>query len=660
MEETLLPSRSGLWSLVVSNLMFVACSSSVLVSRNGDAGGSVDGASRSDVRMYPRLDARVTAPCVTSMPDEDRDGIPDAIEGDVDSDRDGTPDRRDLDSDNDGLPDNGEGHTTDCNPVDSDGDGIIDALDRDSDNDGLSDGEETAAGTDPVNRDSDGDGVTDLGETRGTGTDPLDPTSTIPSTDFFIVLPYNTDPVVRKLRFATNVSMADVYFLMDSTGSMYPEIQNVQNGLESIIIPGVQRLVRDVQFGAGGFADYPSGAADDIGTFGHAPHGFDTTTSTFVTSRGTLHQALCEGKPACRSIAVDTCEGPGCDCCPEPDRPFYHLLDISPLSQDSGRWSTGGAFGTAGQLMTGAGNGTPDIVDAVRNYPRNYGYNSCESGFQALYAVATGQGHSWPTTPFGAGGTIPNKTCLVGPDDAPRSGYPCFRKDALPIIVYVSDAPFHAPTPNGWAPPNDPSCTYDEIPEAVSGQTALDALRRIGAKVLTLATVANRTNESFTMMCRLARDTDSVRPDGTPLCFDIGENGTNITGDVLNAISELVGSSPQDVDTRKENVAGNPQNFDATRFIISIVPDEGYGHAGGRGPMPGVTYERKDATTFYQVIPGTDVDFDVTFQNNVFQPSDSTLIFKANIVVVGDRVTALSNRHVYIVVPTEGSGPIFI
>ena len=48
-----------------------------------------------------------------------------------------------------------------------------------------------------------------------------------------------------------------------------------------------------------------------------------------------------------------------------------------------------------------------------------------------------------------------------------------------------------------------------------------------------------------------------------------------ITADVVNAIGELVGGTPQDVSTRTENVDGNPDDFDATLFIKSIIPDEG-------------------------------------------------------------------------------------
>jgi hypothetical protein len=160
-------------------------------------------------------------------------------------------------------------------------------------------------------------------------------------------------------------------------------------------------------------------------------------------------------------------------------------------------------------------------------------------------------------------------------------------------------------------------------------------------------------------LCNLARDTGTVRGDGTPLCFELGPSGALITNEVVNAIQELVGGTPQDVSTRVENIAGvNPDDFDATRFIQSIVPLEGY-RDGIPGANPGVSYERKDTSTFYQVIPGTNVEFSVDFRNDVRPPADVAQIFQARIVVIGNRVTDLDARRVFIIVPPNG-GTILI
>jgi hypothetical protein len=195
------------------------------------------------------------------------------------------------------------------------------------------------------------------------------------------------------------------------------------------------------------------------------------------------------------------------------------------------------------------------------------------------------------------------------------------------------------------------------VRSAQTYDAALTALRGIGARVVSLSTDNIPSIGGYpatAQMCNLARDTGSVRADGSPLCFELGPSGTMITAEVVNAIAELVGGTPQDVNTRTENVPGNPDEFDATLFIKSIVPIEGY-----RDGIPGTGYTSKDTTTFYGVIPGTLVDFGVDFWNDVRPPAATAQIFRALIVVVGNGVADLDFRNVYIIVPPEG-GTILI
>jgi hypothetical protein len=144
----------------------------------------------------------------------------------------------------------------------------------------------------------------------------------------------------------------------------------------------------------------------------------------------------------------------------------------------------------------------------------------------------------------------------------------------------------------------------------------------------------------------IATDTGAVDRDGNPLVFDINEDGSGLSQAVVDAVEELAGKTPQDVDTRTENVPGNPDDFDATRFIKSITPIDS---------VSGDGYDRKDETTFYGVIPGTTVKFGVDFHNDVREPPETAEIFEAKIIVVGNGVTDLDERNVYIVVPPEGS-----
>jgi hypothetical protein len=563
-------------SAAVAILVTVGCSASPSSSRTD--GGPGDGA--------------VTC----NLTDSDGDGIPDVVEStDGDADGDGIPNYQDDDSDGDGIPDSEEaGGGNPCVPVDTDGDGTPDFLDTDSDNDGLTDDEERALGTDPLSQDTDGDGIPDVVEVRGSMTDPTDPSSTIPDTDFFVVLPYLGDEANRTLRFGTNIEIADVFFLVDMTGSMRGERTNLITGLIDVIIPGIQAAIPNVQFGAGGMDDYP------------------------VSGYGGGN-----------------------------DRPFYLLREIAPGDQDIGAWSlaagpttcpSDGSVADIGQIA-GAPNGIPDILEAVQGLPCHGGSDGPESYVPALWSTATGGGLDWP------GGSVPPRSCPVIPDETGmRRGYPCFRPGALPIVLLFGDYSFHN-GPGGTSP-------YTALPDAPTYADTVTALTGIGARVVGVFSGSGGLIADYETV---ATDTGTVRADGSPLVFTISGTGTGLDGTVVDAIAELVGGTPQDVSTRTENVPGNPDEFDATLFIKAITPIEGY-----RDGIAGTGYTSKDATTFYGVIPGTLVDFDVLFWNDVREPAAVSEVFVARIIVVGNGVADLDSRNVYILVPREGSGPILI
>ena len=241
-------------------------------------------------------DAIEVGPDPAAPLDSDRDGTPDYLDldsdGDTirdleeaflpdDTDSDGTPDRLDLDSDNDGLSDSFEaGDANLFTPArDTDLDGVPDYRDPDSDNDGLSDAAEVAYGTNPYLADTDGDGVTDLIEISacpvGDATcaaDAITPTSS-PRTrgDFVFLEPFLAppEPLRDTLSFATDLRMADVYFLMDTTGSMGGAIASLKSGLSTPgtgLIDRVRAVIPDVWFGVGGFDDYQQ-----------APYGYATS-----------------------------------------------------------------------------------------------------------------------------------------------------------------------------------------------------------------------------------------------------------------------------------------------------------------------------------------------------------------------------------------------
>lgn len=193
--------------------------------------------------------------------DSDNDFIPDSVESIEDTDSDTIPDYVDMDSDNDGVSDSDEAGDTDLStpPQDCGDDYLPNYRDTDSDNDGVGDAEEISLGTDICSEDTDGDGVSDLVEITY-GSDPRN-SGDSPRThgDFVFVVPYmeSPDPTVDTLVFSTDIQHADVFFLMDTTGSMGGEIANLRSSLSGTIIPEINRRIPDTWYAVGGFDDYP-------------------------------------------------------------------------------------------------------------------------------------------------------------------------------------------------------------------------------------------------------------------------------------------------------------------------------------------------------------------------------------------------------------------
>jgi hypothetical protein len=233
----------------------VALFAAVLLSLTGAActsGGSprmTDGGSGTDAFIQPRM-------CTTTT-DTDADGLFDEYEDDEDWDGDGIGNAHDTDSDNDGIPDAVEsGALGGCLARNSDDDAIPDYLDTDSDNDGLSDQEEVERYfTDPLRADTDGDGFDDLGEIASGEADPLDATVGIPADDFYVVLPYLGAMEDRPLDFGTRVQQADVFFMMDRTGSMSAEVDALKDNLASVVDRMLMEIP-DIGVGVGGFAGF--------------------------------------------------------------------------------------------------------------------------------------------------------------------------------------------------------------------------------------------------------------------------------------------------------------------------------------------------------------------------------------------------------------------
>jgi len=195
-----------------------------------------------------------------SVTDDDNADIADST-NDEDAD---TPVVVDPDGDDDGDGIKNKYEMPDGFPVDSDEDGIPDYLDNDSDNDGLSDGEEQYCATltkeSRLFADSDGDGFSDLIEAK-LGSDLCDNSSTPEGlVDFHFVLE-NTTAQNQTMLFSPTIKKSDVWFHVDTTGSMGGEITTLKSDLSADIIPAIRAKIANSAFGVAWFND-SDGAID--------------------------------------------------------------------------------------------------------------------------------------------------------------------------------------------------------------------------------------------------------------------------------------------------------------------------------------------------------------------------------------------------------------
>jgi hypothetical protein len=518
--------------------------------------------------------------------DSDADGVEDRYEGLNDSlDGDGLPAYRDLDSDGDGILDSVEGPAGTSPPADYDDDGAFDFLDVDSDNDGLGDAQEDLNGNgvlDPGESsahddDTDDDGFPDVVEWAA-GSDPQDPLSGVPVGDFYFVLPLFDPEQEAPLDFSTDIIKADVTFECDTTGSMGGTIMNLQNSLQTVIVPQVALEVPNVAFGVGDFKDFP------VGSFGGSS-----------------------------------------------DFPF--------------------------KLWARVTTDIDDVQAGLDQYVASGGADGFESGAEALYQMTTGEGIEWTVA---TAGEVPKFDPTVGYDPAKGHGViggAGFRIGALPIIVHATDIEYH-PASDYWAA---------GITEAHTDTQAVNASIAMGARFLGITS----STTARVQLEQISRDTDAVvpptawgpsetfchtgtggaprPPDPTGLCpltFDMDWSGTGVDVQVVDGIKALVTYGTIDISAIQVADPNELPAIDTSNFIVGIQP-----------LPPAPPGSSIDGDVFRDVLPGTPVTFTVHAKNNIVESRTEAQLFRVTIRVMGDGVTVLDERDVYVIVPGGGQDP---
>lgn len=220
---------------------------------------------------------------------------------------------------------------------------------------------------------------------------------------------------------------------------------------------------------------------------------------------------------------------------------------------------------------------TEDLVrveSALTTVPSWGNEDEPESQIEGLYQVATGEGIS-PWVPAASG-------CPMG-----GRGGVCFRRDALPVVVMITDAPM-----NEGPPGIEPESHYG-FPGPHTYARALEASRALGIVVIGLGARDRGMLSPLAHLRQLAIDTGAVDARG-PLVIDIGPRGV-VDEVVVRAIERLAAGLPVDVVARLDDAPGDL--VDARPLAREITP---------LAVVP-VTAGRIDTDRFVSVRPGATV-----------------------------------------------------
>lgn len=291
------------------------------------------------------------------------------------------------------------------------------------------------------------------------------------------------------------------------------------------------------------------------------------------------------------------------------DRPFRLVL---PVTDDLGRVQT-----------------------AMDSIALNNGSDEPESQVEALYQIATGEGFG-TYVPASLG-------CATG-----GLGYPCFRADALPVVLLFTDAPFHN-GPSGAHRYDDPDACPSIRPEPHAYADAREALDAAGIRVIGLHS-GDPGDEGSRDLQTLAIDTGAIDASGGPLVFEIGRNAASLSESVIQAIETLADVVEfESIDTVLVDV-DRTDAVDPREFVARVVPVRAM-------PMDGVRAIDLDTNSFLGVKTGTTVVFALELRGGVVAPGVGPQRFLLEVVFRGDGRTRIGSTIVEIVVPgADGSG----
>ncbi len=413
--------------------------------------------------------------------------------------------------------------------------------------------------------------------------------------DFFFVLPFDDDdgPQEKPLTFSTDVKSMDVFVNMDTTGSMGGALSNLQNALASTIIPGIQALVPDTQFGAGTFEDFP------LGGYGAA------TDQPFE-----LFQEITADVMSVQSAVLGFTLGNGAD---GPESNIEALYQIATGEGLAGPAPTNVPPNNTGIGGVGFRDGALPVVvsitDAISHDSVN---NECN---QAYTGAVAGVAHSREQAMDALGGICARVVQIALFPGACSS---------LADGIAFAEATGAVIPPEAWDLSGHPAgCAPGQCCTGLNGAG-------VAPNAAGTCPMAYQANFGGTGV-------DTSFSSAIQLLAAYGQ--FNVTSQVTGGTADADGMPL-------------PDGFTTADFIKSVTP---FDH--GPVPLPGVPDPTLTPTTFENVIPDTDVIFTVQAFNDFVPQGDAARLFTATIEVLADDCGELDSREVFILVPPDPLPP---
>jgi len=543
--------------------------------------------------------------------------------------------------------------------------------------------------------DSDGDGVPDVAdECVGPGAFRNADGSCYGDTFFFHELPYGGVAEIDPLDVSVTVRTADVYFLMDTTGSMGGEIANLQSGLTSGsyisgcgngIIGAIRCTIPDAWFGVGNHDDYPYGGYGSGSSGDVVYRNFQNITSSISASQtavNNLRRHYGRDGPesqtqALWAIATGGGLGPylspqtGCaagqwgyPCFRDGTIPIVILFTDAPFH--NGPYGYNYSFGSpppppglpsttnvSGNDTYGSARFTGDAATTWTGYRGNTcSHNdnirmSCASNWSRdtvfRFTVSTRrnitislEGSSYDT--------------LLGIFDSSFRQVAC-NDDSIglqsrivtalnPGTYYAVVAGYSSRCGNYRLSIGDPSAVGP--PPTGYPVTWTQTVSALNARNIRVITVHSGGSYGYNDSTALADATGSYSSTGARYVFPISSNGSGLSRAVVDAVVDLANYNRMDISARATD---DPATAVDERGFVQAITAVGWG--------PGSCRSISGGSTFVQCLPGTSVDFNIAFQNDIVMPTTVPQVFSFFIEVIGDGTFVLDRVPVRIVVPPD-------